>query len=548
MNTEETSETNCVIVKTSDPPAPSPESNAESLPAVLPFEDCVVCLEFPANTRLTPCNHQVLCLECLSKIEESCPICRVTITEFDLWTQETAIVCRTFPIGLVHSGLSSSCSLGDIYRGVWKLLLVQGSFPPAMSSHTLTSLDNGSFLVRFGGSDGRIRTNEVWLFDTKDRQWMNFQPSGPQPIARAGHSAVNIDEKIYMFGGRTEEGRSDELFYLDCTSDPVTWVWPNPTGARPATRTRHSAVVWRDKMYIFGGRSGLHLLGFENFNDLFEYDPETNHWSAVHPLGEVPTQRAGHTAIVDHATDTMYTFGGSYDGMRYYNDTYAYHFPTQTWRRLDTQGIAPVPRDSHVAFLFGGGMYIYGGETLSRTVRHDLFRLDLNSYQWVQVDAASVNFSPIHCADASLTPLRPGSREIFFHCGCSGFTESHAMYRLLLQDMTVPGAQGMSETGSPLEPTVYDSNGRISPLIYNHHIFEDDVEADRQAQGDAHAQGRPRRRRRRALSLRVSRMLKVIKTWRERFRPSQSASQTDVADEIEVNNALSFTTPAFPVY
>ncbi len=46
-----------------------------------------------------------------------------------------------------------------------------------------------------------------------------------------------------------------------------TWTKVSAKGSVPPQRTSHTAVVWKDKMYTFGGFSGEHYL-----NDLHEFD------------------------------------------------------------------------------------------------------------------------------------------------------------------------------------------------------------------------------------------------------------------------------------
>lgn len=73
---------------------------------------------------------------------------------------------------------------------------------------------------------------------------------GVEPAVRDFHSAVVLNDRMYIFGGRGTESRHslylpgkeiycDELWYLDLNAH----IWHNPfaTGKRPIGRRSHSA-------------------------------------------------------------------------------------------------------------------------------------------------------------------------------------------------------------------------------------------------------------------------------------------------------------------
>jgi N-acetylneuraminic acid mutarotase len=50
------------------------------------------------------------------------------------------------------------------------------------------------------------------------------------------------------------------------------------TGIPPSARHSHSAVRWRDSLYIFGGYDGTYR------NDFYEYNFKLNKWSQVNSI------------------------------------------------------------------------------------------------------------------------------------------------------------------------------------------------------------------------------------------------------------------------
>jgi N-acetylneuraminic acid mutarotase len=57
--------------------------------------------------------------------------------------------------------------------------------------------------------------------------------------------------QVYLWGGRNDENACNTLFRFDTKNH--TWTRPSVTGCIPGARDGHSAVIIRNKMFIFGG-------------------------------------------------------------------------------------------------------------------------------------------------------------------------------------------------------------------------------------------------------------------------------------------------------
>lgn len=95
----------------------------------------------------------------------------------------------------------------------------------------------------------------------------------------------------------------------------------------PSPRDRHVSVVHKDSIFIFGGYDG-----FNRVNDFFEYNIIQNSWQEVlhSGRGNPPSPRHSHSAVVYN--DSMYIFGG-YDG-KYKNDFFRFNFLTNEWSEI----------------------------------------------------------------------------------------------------------------------------------------------------------------------------------------------------------------------
>ena len=80
----------------------------------------------------------------------------------------------------------------------------------------------------------------------------------------------------------------------------------------------------------------------------------------------------------------MYIFGGFVNGDRA-NSVYKYHFQASEWTKCDVKGSLPAARAGHSAVVVNGQMYIFGGKDNNDKMLNDLWRLDLNTEAWEQV-------------------------------------------------------------------------------------------------------------------------------------------------------------------
>lgn len=130
---------------------------------------------------------------------------------------------------------------------------------------------------------------DVHILNTKTFRWSKhpvsdlpyFENDDILPYKRYGHTAVLYKDEIYIWGGRNDRVSCSELFRFDTVWH--CWTAPKCTGDIPLARDGHTACVWRNKMYIFGG--------YEDDSDafaknVFMLDLEKMHWTYIHTTGK----------------------------------------------------------------------------------------------------------------------------------------------------------------------------------------------------------------------------------------------------------------------
>jgi N-acetylneuraminic acid mutarotase len=209
-----------------------------------------------------------------------------------------------------------------------------------------------------GGYNGYDYTNDIFQYNPETKTSCLIEATGERFSPRSALTVVVWRDKLYTFGGWNGFSKT---WYNDVHKfDFATKVWAKVSakGTPPPQRTSHTAVVWRDKMYTFGGFSGEHYL-----NDLHEFDLETETWKDIshQTCGERPEPRSRFCAAVYE--DTMYILGG-WNKVGYFADLYSYNFVTKVWSNLSkssmTQFLVPSISQYSIA-IHDQFLYVFGG-------------------------------------------------------------------------------------------------------------------------------------------------------------------------------------------
>lgn len=124
---------------------------------------------------------------------------------------------------------------------------------------------------------------------------------------------------------------------------PSPWDW-------------HISVVHSRSIYIFGGYDGFNWV-----NDFFEYNIDYNSWQEVlcsNEFEQPPTPRHSHSAVVYE--DSIYIFGG-YDG-HYKNDFHCFNLVKNFWSVIkEVGGKLPTPWYRTSCCVVGDSMFLFGG-------------------------------------------------------------------------------------------------------------------------------------------------------------------------------------------
>uniref|UniRef100_A0ACB8G1R4 Uncharacterized protein n=1 Tax=Sphaerodactylus townsendi TaxID=933632 RepID=A0ACB8G1R4_9SAUR len=215
----------------------------------------------------------------------------------------------------------------------WERLDSSENGPEELEEHTM--VEHQGILYIFGGmvdSAFTQKKNPFWLYDTDPAKWLQcqltaVQGEGTTPTNRKGHSAVVYRGSMYMYGGYIDMKGVSQEFWTFCF-DTKQW-FPVPStqyGGSPGPRHGHTAVVYGNGMYLFGG-----LMGLSEQKDFWKWDFVATNWSSIRN-SQGPPKVVGHAALIFQ--DSMLVFGGGISNAKPNGTLWKYHFPSEMWEKV----------------------------------------------------------------------------------------------------------------------------------------------------------------------------------------------------------------------
>ncbi|WP_121101033.1 Kelch repeat-containing protein [Litorimonas taeanensis] len=226
----------------------------------------------------------------------------------------------------------------------WEIVEAIGE-PTPRHEASVVAFKNKLYLI------GGRRINPVDVYDPATNIWTALSKT---PLELHHFQAIVIDDAIYLMGAMTGG------WPRETPLDKVMVYYPEEdrfemTHDIPADRHRGAAgVALRNgKIYMVGGITNGHMDGFENWLD--EYNPKTGEWRV---LPDAPHKRDHLDAVI--AKDRLYSFAGrtSHHAMgKGFESTVKpgdiFDFKTETWLNPQAAFDIPTERAVNMTFVWG---------------------------------------------------------------------------------------------------------------------------------------------------------------------------------------------------
>lgn len=290
----------------------------------------------------------------------------------------------------------------------WSMVKVKtppGINPNFYSNFWHASLKQGSVVTLCGlTSDTPNMSSKILQLDTGGLgQWTQINPSGMGPSAKIGATAQkSAGTKVAIIGGSTKIDCSSDALTNDVhifNSSLKSWMKARTKGDFPACVYHRSALQNKDKeIYVFGG-----LTKDGASNDIYSFNILTSSWTKIAATGDIPEPRYMHAMLPINDT-TIFVFGGT-NGKTSLNDAYLFDSAAKKWTSLagKMSGSVPSPRNNMACEILAGTIYVFGGSDASGKDIGDFYGFETKTYAWTYYGAGKPLPDPRHGACLAAT-------------------------------------------------------------------------------------------------------------------------------------------------
>lgn len=120
--------------------------------------------------------------------------------------------------------------------------------------------------------------NQLACYDPASNSWQWPQTTGETPSARAACAIAKLGDRVYVFGGRLNQQRMNDMYALDMSSMQWSQLYPNDPDHPVKGRSWHTLTPLTDRLLVLYG-------GFSTddrpLDDCWLFDTDTNQWREI---------------------------------------------------------------------------------------------------------------------------------------------------------------------------------------------------------------------------------------------------------------------------
>ncbi|KAL9009805.1 MAG: hypothetical protein Q9173_005201 [Seirophora scorigena] len=245
------------------------------------------------------------------------------------------------------------------------------------SSHSITVVAGKAYIYGGEESSGKLADDNVHIIKLPAKKPTNVgdpeykcvpslaeDEGGQHPGPRSGHTACALGHRIYLFGGKSQDGQpleeNGKVWIFDTESLRWSCLEPSNEKSIPPSRYQHSAVA------------SEHPLPNNDVSDTASYAEQIKSTVSKLPamVGKVSAPREPHGSIIICS-------GFSSSSSNCMTDVWTFTIVTKTWSTLTSMPSVPSP--SSLAFA-NNTLYILGGSSDAGSEIHYL-QLQPSSYK-----------------------------------------------------------------------------------------------------------------------------------------------------------------------
>ncbi|HUT04409.1 MAG TPA: kelch repeat-containing protein [bacterium] len=252
-------------------------------------------------------------------------------------------------------------------------------------------------LVVFGGRlESLTPLGDLWTLNLKTREWSRIEPKdGDLRKLWLGIGVYDTKrDRMVVTVPLVEKGIETHWYSFSENK----WHDASHSGDIPTCRMLTASVYdpKSDSMVFFGGSAWVNPDNTRYrtvyFNDVYSLSLEDFKWKKLETKGDIPEPRDRHSEIYDPKTGSLLVFGGIGTGKggseMDFSNVYSLDLAKAEWKKIETKGIVPGLRSGHCAVYdpVRHRMVVFGGQDDFKHKHYlELLALDLTTYEWSQI-------------------------------------------------------------------------------------------------------------------------------------------------------------------
>merc|ERR1711957_779300 len=145
--------------------------------------------------------------------------------------------------------------------------------------------DSSTMIFIHGGMNESGKLEDSFFLDAPEGKYTKIAANNAGPHPRANHTAIQVDDNIYIFGGNGgrffENSVFKDLWILDVDKLMWTELKNDINPIQPESRAGHSMFFYKGGIFIYGGWNYI-----TSFNSSMRYDIEKEEWSNTNLIDE----------------------------------------------------------------------------------------------------------------------------------------------------------------------------------------------------------------------------------------------------------------------
>lgn len=222
--------------------------------------------------------------------------------------------------------------------------------------------------------------NDIWSFDTETELWREVVVEGWVPESRSKYCSASDGESIIIYGGKGKDGLLDDLLSFN-TFTKVWSQYPNQADLKPTARSGACLAILNPLIFIFGGttRKG-------QTNDLWVYNTGTQTYEKLYS-GEysepLPTQYASCKVVEEENDIFFYIMFGETLAETPQESIYKFSYFRRSWTAVYVPGFdVEYARSMAAVNVLNNRVLVAGGQVWGLQAMLDVRYLDLDTFEY----------------------------------------------------------------------------------------------------------------------------------------------------------------------